>query len=154
MPTDIVFRARVLPASALTEDSLAPENNPNPRIPFKGPYRRYDIDIVAPGSNFSFEVQNNGNRVGELEFLAYVFDSDGKLLNMSTKNVPLHQTPAEHQKFVDGNAGFHLEVSTPARGESFIRIGVHDLVTDTFGVVEVPTSAVIKLPPPVYPNRK
>lgn len=154
MPTDIVFRVRVLPASTSTEESLAPENNPNPKIPFNGPYRRYDIDIVAPGSNFSFKVQNNGNRVGELEFLAYVFDSDGKLLNMSTKNVPLRQTPAEHQKFVDGNAGFHLEVSAPAKGESFIRVGVHDLVTDTFGVVEVPTSSVIKLPPPVYPNKK
>lgn len=154
MPTDIVFRVRVLPASTSTEDAIAPDNQLNPKINTKGPYRRYDIDISAPGSNFSFKVQNNGNRIGGVEFLAYDFDTDGKLLNLIKKSTLLHLTPAEHQKFVDGKVGYHLELSTPAKAESFIRIGIHDLISDTYGVVEVPTSSVIKLPPPVYPQRK
>jgi len=152
-PTDIVFRVRVLPASNTTEDTLAPENQLNPKLNLKPPYRRFDIDISAPGSNFAFKVQNNGNRVGGIEFLAFAFDSDGKLLNATTKSVPLHQTPAEHQKFVDAKVGMHLELSAPAKGETFIRIAIHDLTSDTFGAVEVPTAAVIKLHPPTYPKR-
>ena len=154
MPSDIVFRVRVLPASTTAENSLAPDNQPNPKVNFKAPYRRYDIDISAPGENFSFMVQPNGVRTGGVAFLAYVFDADGKMLNAIGKSVQLHQTPAEHQKFVESKVGYHLEVSAPANGESFIRIGVHDLTTDTFGVVEVPTSSVIHIPPPVYPSKK
>jgi len=154
MPTDIVFRVRVLPASTTTENAVAPGNELNPKLNAEGPFRRFDIDISAPGANFSFKVQNNGNRVGGIEFLAYDFDTDGKLLNLVKKTTPVHLTAAEHQKFVDGKVGYHLELSAPAKTESFIRIGIHDLTSDTFGVVEVPTSAVIKLPPPVYPSHK
>ena len=154
MPSDIVFRVRVLPASTAVENSLAPDNQSNPKVGFKAPYRRYDIDISTPGENFAFMVQPNGVRTGGIAFLAYVFDSDGKMLNAVGKSVQLHQTSAEHQKFIESKVGYHLEVSAPASGESFIRIGVHDLTTDTFGVVEIPTSSVIHLPPPVYPSRK
>ena len=154
MPSDIIFRARVLPASTTAESELAPDNQPNPKASFKGPYRRYDIDISAPGDNFAFMVQHNGTRTGEIAFLAYVFDSDGKQLNAIGKSVQLHQNPEEHKKFIESKVGYHLEVSAPANGESYIRIGVHDLTTNTFGVVEVPTSSVIHLPPPVYPSRK
>jgi hypothetical protein len=44
--------------------------------------------------------------------------------------------------------GIHLkqEISVPAKGEYFFRIGIHDLNSDHVGAVELPVSAVSKLP--------
>jgi hypothetical protein len=154
MPSDILFRVRVLPASTSTEDSLAPDNKPDPKVAFKGPYRRYDIDISAIASYFSLPLQPNGHRTDKVEFLAFVYDTDGKLLNVIGKTVSLDLKPEEYQKFLDSKIGFHLEVSAPAKGEAYLRIGIHDILANKFGVVEVPTSAVIHLPPPVYPANR
>jgi hypothetical protein len=40
---------------------------------------------------------------------------------------------------------FHQAVSVPAKGEYFLRIGLHDLLVDHVGAVEVPVSAVKNL---------
>ena len=41
----------------------------------------------------------------------------------------------------------HEEVSVPAKGDSFLRIGVHDRHRDRYGAVEVATSQVQNLVP-------
>jgi hypothetical protein len=42
---------------------------------------------------------------------------------------------------------FRLQISAPAKSESFLRIGVHDVTSGRFGVVEIPTTVVDRLPP-------
>jgi hypothetical protein len=49
-----------------------------------------------------------------------------------------------------GTVSIHLEISVPVRGETYLRIGVHDLPTDRIGVVEIPVASVSRLAPPVY----
>ena len=46
---------------------------------------------------------------------------------------------------------WHQEISTPAKGEYFLRIGMRDEHTDRFGAVEVVTSAIRNLPPSAGP---
>ena len=47
-PTQIFFKARILPATTAPEDALAPGSKPNPNAKLShGPYRRYQVDIVA-----------------------------------------------------------------------------------------------------------
>jgi hypothetical protein len=36
----------------------------------------------------------------------------------------------------------HEEVDVPAKGEYWLRVGVHDLASDKVGAVEVPTAAI------------
>jgi VWFA-related protein len=153
-PSDLLFRVRVLPATTTTEDLLARDNKPDPKAAFKGPYRRFDIDISALPAYLSLPLQPNGHHTDKLEFLAFVYDPDGKLLNVIGEDVSLDLKPDEYKKFMDSKIGFHLELSAPAKGESFIRIGIHDIPANTFGVVEVPTSSVVHLSPPVYPANR
>jgi hypothetical protein len=56
--------------------------------------------------------------------------------------VNIAKTPDELKNILAQGLIFHQEVSTPARGEYFLRIGVHDLHQDHYGAVEVATSAV------------
>ena len=61
--------------------------------------------------------------------------------------------PDSYRQFLQGSLQFHLEISAPTREETYLRIGIHDLNSNHFGVVEVPAAAVSHLAPPVYPKR-
>jgi hypothetical protein len=42
---------------------------------------------------------------------------------------------------------FRQEISVPVKGQTFVRIGLRDLVTDRVGAIEVPVSSLVKLKP-------
>ena len=152
-PEDILFKLRVLPASTQTEPQVAPGNelSSNGKVP--GPYRRFDVDYASLPQEFSLEQQPDGRHTDKIEFLAYVYDIDGRLLNATGKIVALNLPPDGYRQFLQGSLQFHLEISAPTREETYLRIGIHDLNSNHFGVVEVPAAAVSHLAPPVYPKR-
>jgi VWFA-related protein len=144
-PSEILFKVRVLPASTAPEDEIAPNNNADPKL--KGPFRRYEVDFAALARDVSLPLATDGTRSGTLEFLTLVYDSQGKLLNASEGTVNMHLQPVTYAKLLKGGIGFHMEISAPAKAESFLRIGVHDVTSGKYGVVEVPTETVSHLPP-------
>jgi VWFA-related protein len=149
-PEDILFKVRVLPASTTTEDSVAPDNKLDPSVSPKGPFRRYDVDYVSLPSAFKLTQQPDGRRSGQVEFLALVFDVDGRMLASTGKAITLNLTPETYNQFMHSAISCHLEVSVPTSQETFIRIGVRDIPSNKLGVVEVPTSSVSHLAPAVY----
>jgi VWFA-related protein len=145
-PEDILFKVRVTPVSASTEDTLAAGNVPNAAGKMKGPYRRYAIDYVAVTKDFSLPLQPDGRRKGEMAFNALVYDADGNLLNQADKSVALDITPETYKNLGPG-VRVHLEVSAPAHQPSFLRLVVQDVPANRYGVVEIPTAQVRRLPP-------
>jgi len=150
-PQDLLFKVRVLPASTTTENAVAPGNSLDTSVSSKGPFRRYEVDYVALPSELALSLQPDGRREGEVEFLVYVFDVDGKLLNATGKTVSLNLLPATYAKLMKSAIECHLEISAPNRTETFLRVGVRDVPSNRFGVIEVPTASVSYLPPAVYP---
>ena len=147
---DIPFTVRVLPASTSTEDTVAAGNGPDPKDPMKPPYRRYDVDCAAAARYFSLAEQPNGNRVGSVQAAVFVYDPRGKLLNTVSRTLHFDFTPAQYADFQRLGFREHLEVSAPAKGESFLRIGIEEKTSGRIGTVEVASSAVSNLPPPEY----
>ena len=43
------------------------------------------------------------------------------------------------------------QISVPAKGEYYLRIGIRDTASDHVGAVELPVAAVAKLPPVAMP---
>jgi len=157
LPQDILFKVRVLPASTTAEDTLAPGNVPDPNRPIKGPYRRFLIDYAALASSVTLLPQTDNTYKGTVEFNAYLYDPDGKLLNISGKAININLTADEYAHFLEGarkGAGIaaHLEISVPVKQESYLRIGIHDLPSNRIGAVEVPVASVSRLPPPPPPS--
>jgi VWFA-related protein len=150
-PQDILFKLRVLPASTSTEATLAPDNVPDPRFPMKGPYQRYDLDFVALPTDFTLALQPDQRHTGKIQFIAYVYDVDGRLLNATGNVFTLNLPPDAYQRLMKTPINFHFEISAPARRETYLRFGVRDVPSNRFGVVELPFSTVSRLPPPVYP---
>jgi VWFA-related protein len=149
-PEALLFKVRVLPASNALETTLAPDNQLDPSVPAKGPFRRYDLDSIALPNQLTLTPQPDGSRSAAVEFLAYVFDADGRLLNATGKTLRFTATPANYSRLMHSLLRCHLELSVPDQMQTFLRIAVHDLPSNHFGVVELPT--VNNLPPAVYPS--
>jgi VWFA-related protein len=147
-PAEILFKVRALPDSTATEPTVAPRNQVNPDFNLKGPYRRYDLDFAILASDFSIPLQSDGNHHGAIEFVVMVYDADGRVLNAQGDTINLNITPENYAKAIQGAFNYRIQISAPAKGESFLRIGVHDLTSGRMGVVEIPTTTIDHLPPP------
>jgi VWFA-related protein len=149
-PQDLLFKVRVLPVSTTTEKEVAPGNTIDKSVNPTGPFRRYSIDYVALPSAFTLTEQPNGRRTGSMAFLVYVFDTDGRLLNATGQTIDLNLLPDSYARFLHTPIQRHIEVSVPTRIEAFIRVGIEDVPTNRFGVVEVPVDTVSHLAPANY----
>lgn len=146
-PQDIVFKVRVLPLTGKNEDTLAADNQADAHGKMKGPYRTYTVDYAALPTSFSMVPQSDGRHTGAIEFGVFVYDADGNLLNISDKQVSLNLPPDTYKQFESDAVRLQLQVSAPAKQESFMRVIVHDLVTNRYGAIEISTSQVGHLPP-------
>ncbi len=149
-PQDIPFTTRVLPASTSTEDTVAANNILSARDPMKAPYRRYDVDCAAAARYITLAEAPDGHHVGAVQAVVMVYDNRGKLLNAVSRTLRFNLTPEEYAQFQKLGFREHLEVSAPAKGESFFRIGIAESGSGRIGAVEVASSAVSNLPPPEY----
>lgn len=145
-PSEIPFTVRVLPASTTTQDKPFAHNSPNPNGTFKGPYRLFNLDIGTLASNLDLPPGPDGIRHGSVEFITYVYDTEGRLLNTESSTVKLDLKPDIYKALAINGFGCHQQVSVPENGESFLRIAIHDTSSGHFGAVEVPISAVRNLP--------
>ena len=146
-PEDILFKARVVPASASTETVVAADNQLSLAVPANGPFRRYAIDYLSLAGEMAFLQQADGRRVAKVEFLAYDYDTEGRLLNSTGQVISIAATTSDLTKLAHSVVRCHLELSAPDRAETFLRIGMRDVATNRFGVIEVPASSLSSLPP-------
>jgi VWFA-related protein len=148
-PQDIPFKVRVLPASKTAESAIAPGNELG-SYPLPGPYQRFDLDFLALPTSFVFHKEADGSRRGAVEFIAYVYTTDGRLINTTDHTVSVRVPADKVEVFAKEPLQFHLEISSPAKNETYLRIAIRDMIANRFGVVELPAAAVSTLSPPVY----
>lgn len=149
-PTEIIFKARVLPVTASTEEQPATGNLLNPNIKTKGPFVRYAIDIAAD-PRVMLTTTPQGYHEGAAQFLTYVYDQDGNIVNLVDNKTRANLPPEAYAQSLKVGLHWHQEVSVPAKGNYFLRIGIHDLTGDRVGAIEVPVAAVKNLPPLAAP---
>ncbi|WP_433963710.1 hypothetical protein [Tunturiibacter gelidiferens] len=144
--TQITLKVRVLPANKAQETDVAKGNTLNPSSEMKGPYRRYAIDIAADPYTIHMDQASDGNHLAELQFLTYVYDQNGSLLNMENDAVRANFPPGLYTQILHSGLPYHQEISVPLKGDFYLRIGLHDLVTNRIGSLEVPIGTVKDLP--------
>jgi VWFA-related protein len=150
MPEDLIFKVRAQPDSTATETSVAPNNQLSAFVPSNGPFRRYDLDFLTLAAQLTLTPQA-GHTTANVEFVAYVYDTDGRVLNATGTNLSLQAATTDIAKLARNVVRGHLEISIPDRVETFLRVGVRDVSTNRFGVVEVPASTLSYLPPAPHP---
>jgi VWFA-related protein len=146
-PADILFKVRVVPLTGKNDDTLAPANEPNPDGKMKAPYRTFAVDYLALPGDFSLMPQSDGRHTGTVEFAIFVYDAEGNLLNISDRKLSLNFSPDIYKRFEANPVRLQMLVSAPVKQESFMRVIIHDVPSNHYGVVEIPTAEVGHLPP-------
>jgi hypothetical protein len=113
----------------------------------KPPYRTFAVDYVALPHDFSMMLQKDGRHTGEIEFTTFVYDPDGKLLNVSDKEIKMSFSPETYKRFMANPVRLQLKVSAPVKQETFLRLIIRDVPSNHYGAVEIPTAQVGHLPP-------
>jgi VWFA-related protein len=148
-PTEIRFESSVRPAIADTEPSLAAGNQGSPNV--KGPYRLYSVHYIADQRDIECPSGPGGENVCTLQFVACVYDAEGRLINTQLNQIRTTITASYYAAFRQSglHPGFQYqqEISVPVKGEYYLRLGIHDLTTNRVGALELPVSLVSTLPP-------
>ena len=148
-PTQILFEAIVRPSIPSEEPAVYPRNQPSAAA--KGPFRRYNVHLKAHLDDIHCSPTPQGPLYCAVEFVTCVYDADGQLINTQVNDIKEMVKP-DFFASVHG-AGNHpefqykQEISVPVKGDYYLRVGVHDLLTNHVGAVELPVSAVSSLPP-------
>jgi hypothetical protein len=66
---------------------------------------------------------------------------------VQTNGINAGITEANFASAMGRNFSFRQQISVPAKGEYYLRIGMRDLTTGNLGALELPVAAVSKLPP-------
>jgi VWFA-related protein len=148
-PTELIFSASVRPASTDTEAELVPGNQAAKKT--SGPYRRYAITFITNPKELNWTVTPDGAHRCALEFMTVVYDSDGALVNGQLNGINAAVPEAGFAAFEKSSVRYVQQISVPAKGEYYLRLGMRDVAGDHVGAVELPVTAVAKLPPVAVP---
>jgi VWFA-related protein len=151
VPTEMMMKVGVVPMTPAgqTEDKLARRNTPIAKLP--GPYRRYSVNYAVDPADVNFMRTPDGVIHGDVDLIVFVYTAEGQVINALSEDVHLEGPLEDIKKAVAQGLLWHEEISTPAKGEYLLRIGVHDEHKDRYGAVEVATSQVrnvVPVPPP------
>jgi hypothetical protein len=122
-----------------------PGNLAAPKI--AGPYRRYIVTFIANPKDMDCTATLDGEHHCVVEFLTYVYDVDGVLINTQTNGINAGFSPARYASFLKSPLTYRQQISVPAKGEYYLRLGMRDDNADHVGALELPVAAVAKLTP-------
>jgi len=146
-PTDILFRAGVVPITPADKPEVQIGHNNKAVGNAKGPWRRYSVNYQIDPAGLVFFRGTDGKVHADFELLVFAFTADGQRVDMSQNIRSFVGDDAQVRDFFQHGLIQHVEVSVPAKGEHFLRIAVHDLHRDHYGAIEVATSQVSNLTP-------
>ncbi len=150
-PGEILIKVGVWPLTpkAQTEEKVAAGNQPSPKT--QGPYRRYGVNCAVEPADLVFFHGSDGKIHADFSTIIFAYSADGELVNTQYSTAHFAGTTDDLKQLLAQGVVRHDEISTPAKGEYFLRIAVHDLHRDRYGAVEVATSEVRNVVPQAPP---
>jgi VWFA-related protein len=147
VPTQIQFTVRVRAVTGEPETTVASGNELASAEPeAHAPFTRYAVDFAIDPHDFSF-AQADGNFHDDIEFVTFVYDQSGNLVNRSGATLHADFKPAVYADFIKRPFSYNQDVSVPRKGNFFLRIGIHDGNSDRMGAIEIPVDTVKGLAP-------
>jgi VWFA-related protein len=141
-PSEVLFTASILPASAPPEATLPEDVKKSTTRTSKPPYRRFHVTYALMPDDLRFVTDQAGNHAGHLALLAFVYDASGELILSNGRDLTFNLDQDKYKIFLSTPIRYSLDIDAPEGEESYLRLGVHDLEDNHFGVVEVPISSL------------
>ena len=144
-PSQILLKA-ILLSSPQPSRKPAEGNVLSPKS--KSPYRLVTVAYAANPGDISMPSRPDSTRQVALEFVAMVYDADGLLVTLQSSPVNVFVKPEGYRDFFKEGIRYQQQIAVPAKGEYFVRVGIHDLIGDKVGAIEVPAANNSNAPPP------
>jgi VWFA-related protein len=142
-PTEIIFKA-MLVASPKSSDKLADGNVASRKS--KPPYRLVTVAYAANPGDITMPQRPDGIRQIALEFVILVYDRDGQIFTRQSNPVNVFAKPEAIQQFSKEGVRYQQQIAVPAKGEYYLRVGIHDMLGDKVGAIEIPAASIATLP--------
>lgn len=141
-PSEIIMQVGVVPLQHAIQNQDQPAEGNHLVSSVHGPYRSYRVVYGIDPRDVGLLRTSDGTVRADIDLIVYVYTPAGDLINTFRGELNL-QTSVEQMKQIAVRGIFRtVEINTPAKGEYFLRIAVHDRYLDHFGAVEVATSEV------------
>ncbi len=149
--TQVLFDVRVAPSAGPVKPTDPVLGTLNSKLAGK-PLVRYDLLYFVPTRQVTFADGPGGTHKCSLAFDVAAYDVYGKLitgLSQSVSSPPL--TEEQYRQFMQKPFQLFQQIDLPA-GETFLRVGVLDGVSDKVGTLEIPLTVPRKLARPASPT--
>lgn len=151
-PSQILLRLKAYPATAGDQLDVVAGNEPNPDKKLAhGPFRVYEIDAAVGLNGFSFSHGPDNILHTTADFVTYVYDVKGNLINAQSNTAKLSYTREKLDQTLKTGLHFSERISVPSRGEYFLRVAVRDNTSNHVGSLELPVAAIAGIRPPAAP---
>lgn len=138
-PTQILLKALFV---ADSKSSSKPAEGNVASAQSRPPYHIITIAYAANPGDINMPARPDGLRHVDLDFVALVYDRDGQLFTQQTNRVNVFAGPQAVQDFMKEGVRYQQQIAVPAKGEYYLRTGIHDLIGNTIGAIEIPIAAV------------
>jgi VWFA-related protein len=144
-PTEIVFTARVTENEKVEqlkkEDAWPKDNYLAADWKYK-PFHTYTVQFTADAKSLKLTRGQDGLRHGSLAFVSVVYDQLAQNVNSRLTTINMDIDDAQYQDILAHGLTEHHEIAVPAKGNYFLRLGVHDTMNDRIGAIEVAVDRV------------
>jgi len=147
--TEIIFTAHASEGSAIEqvkrEDPWPQDNYLAPDYKYK-PFRTYTVEYTVDPTALLLIQGPDGVRHTSLEFVTIVYDQVAQNVNSIRTTLDQDLDDAQYQDFLVHGATASQKIAVPVSGNYFLRLGLHDLLSDRMGQLEFAVDQVKTAP--------
>jgi VWFA-related protein len=136
--SEVLFQVEVAKPAATTESAKV-IGGPV----FDGlPHGTYQLDMLVDFSTLQFSPDADGKMHGVIDIATVIYDKNGKVLDSRSDRANLALDQTRYQAMLKGGMRYHQIIAVPDKGDGFVRMAVHDAMTDKLGTVQISMASV------------
>ena len=144
-PTEIIFTARATEnknIEQLKKEEPWPKDNYLAADWKYKPFHTYTVEFTADVKTLRLVKGPDGLRHGSIAFVSVVYDQLAQNVNSRLTTIDMNVDDMQYQDLLAHGLTEHHEIAVPAKGNYFLRLGLHDTVNDRIGSLEVAVDQV------------
>ena len=101
------------------------------------PHGTYQLNALIDFGTVQFSPDTEGRMRGVIDVATVIYDKSGKVLDSRSDRASLALDDARYQAMLKGGMRYHQVVAVPDKGDGYVRMAVHDAMTDKLGTVQI-----------------
>lgn len=106
------------------------------------PHSTYQLNAVVDFSTLQFSPDAEGKMHGVVDIATVIYDKNGKVLDSRNDRATLALDDARYQAMLKSGMRYHQIVALPDKGDGYVRVAVHDAMTDKLGTVQMAMDSI------------